>query len=137
MGSRPFGLFLLSFLHSLFLFPFLVLLVFLWGFSLALYFSIWQFLLWAFVGSSLDLRGLVLFVSYLSHGHHSGFHFFSFVRGLRGVEPSSLLWGQSFLYWFLITETQNTFRFRWPYIAARWKKAIHFFFDIASGFAPL
>ena len=41
-----------------------------------------------------------------------------------------------FSVWFLITETQNTFRFRWPYIAARWKRVIHYFSDIASRLAP-
>ena len=54
-------------------------------------------LLWAFVGYSLDLRGLVLFVSYFSDGHDLGFHFFSFVGGLRGAEPSSILGDISFL----------------------------------------
>ena len=54
------------------------------GFSLALYFSIWQFLFWAFVGYSLDLRGFVLFVSYLFDGHDFGFHFLFFCRGAQG-----------------------------------------------------
>ena len=54
------------------------------------------FLVVSFVGSFLDLRGLVLFVSHLPYGHHFGFHFFSFVGGLRGAEPLSLLWGHSF-----------------------------------------
>ena len=59
-------------------------------FSLALSFSIWQFLLdfcgllWAFVGYFLDLRGFVLFVSYFSDGHDLGFHFLFSCRGAQG-----------------------------------------------------
>ena len=57
------------------------------------------------MGYSLDLRGLVLYVLVDPWWPWSGFHFFSFVGGLRGAEPSSLLWGQSFLSRFLIAET--------------------------------
>ena len=82
MGSRPLGLFLFYFLHTLFLFFSL-----LWCFGFFLWFCIFLFgrffsgLSWAFVGYFLDLRGFVLFVSYFSDGHDLGFHFFSFVGG--------------------------------------------------------
>ena len=81
MGSRLLGLFLFYFFHTSFLFSFL--LGCFW-FFLGFVFSVWHFLLWVLVGSSLDLRGLVLFVSYLSHGHDIGFHFFFFCRGAQG-----------------------------------------------------
>ena len=48
------------------------------------------------MGSFLDLGGLVLHFSFDSIEPLIGFHFFAFVGGLRGVEPTSLLWGQSF-----------------------------------------
>ena len=35
------------------------------------------------MGSSLNLGGLVLFVSFLSHGHHFGFHFLFFYWGAQ------------------------------------------------------
>ena len=84
-GSRPFGLFLFYFFYTpLFSslsfngalgFPWLC--IFLFG-------SFFSGLLWAFVGYSLDLRGFVLFVSYLSHRYDFGFHFLFFCRGAQG-----------------------------------------------------
>ena len=86
------------------------------------------------MGSSLNLCGLVLFVSYFSHGHDFGFHFFSFVGGLRGAEPSSLLWGQSFLYRFLIAET--LFLMSLALHRREVEKGHTFLSDIASRLAP-
>ena len=109
-GSRPLGLFLFYFLYTLFSsLSFYGAL----GFSLALYFSIWPFFF-------MDFRGLLWAIFLTSVVSCSVFHiflmdmisdfiFFSFVGGLRGAEPSSILRGHSFLCWFLITETQNTF----------------------------
>ena len=105
---------------------------------MALYVSIWQLLLWAFVGSSLDLRGLVLFVSYLSHGHDFGFYFFSFVGGLRGAEPSSLLGGHSFFCFGSLLQRRRTFSDFDGLTSPEGGKGSYIaFFDIASRLAPL
>ena len=109
-GSRPLGLFLFSFLHTLFLFSFLLwcfwfFLGFLF-FRVAVSFMGFYELLWAILLTFVVLCSLFrLFLM----GMISDFIFFSFVGGLRGAEPSSLLQGHSSLCWFLIAETQSTF----------------------------
>ena len=63
---------------------------------------------WRFCWLSIvELFGIVLLSSILFGMEWTslGFYSFSFVGGLRGAEPSSLLWGQSFLSRFLIAET--------------------------------
>ena len=91
-GSRPLGLFLFYFLHTLFLFSFL-----LWCFGfflgfvffyLAVSFMDFRGLLWAiFLTSVVSCSLFRIFLMDMI----SDFIFFSFVGGLRGAEPSSLL----------------------------------------------
>ena len=71
-----------------------------------LFISLYGFHIWAFL---LVFVALYFLFWVIPCGLELDFIFFSFVGGLRGAEPSSLLQGHSSLCWFLIAETQSTF----------------------------